>query len=249
MGRSTMPEIRAFVERCPAAIVPLGSTEQHGPHLPTATDTLIAARMASECARLSCGLVLPPIPLGYAWVWQGVPSCLTLSFDTYMRMVRDTVESLASWGVQAVYLMSGHGSNPQPLKHALREMIDGRIAMHVLYGMYGGLAEMTRQADSDTWRGDFHADEIETSLMLAIEPELVNMGLAVCDYPDAPADYGMSDIAMRHVMRTGVFGDATRASAEKGQRWLALGAERSAAQWLAFLDSRNIPIPNRKDQQ
>ena len=101
MGKATRPEIEAFVARCPVAIVPMGSTEQHGPHLPTATDTIIAEAIALRTARKSQGLVLPAQPLGYAWVWKGVPASLTMNFDSYVKMVHDTAESLASWGVKA----------------------------------------------------------------------------------------------------------------------------------------------------
>lgn len=240
-GPATLPEIEAFVSRFPYAILPVGSTEQHGPHLPTNTDTLIAEAIALATAKRSQGLVLPAVPLGYAWVWRDVPATLTLSFDTYMRVVRDTVESLSRWGIKAVYIMSGHGSNPQPIKYALRELIHDKIDVKVLYGMYGGLKEMTAEAESETWHGDLHADEIETSLMLAIAPHLVRMGLAAVDYPPAPADYGQSELSMGHLMRSGVFGDPTKATAEKGRRWLDLAAARSAALWTSFLDRQNLP--------
>ena len=225
-GRATLPEIEAFVRRCPYAILPVGSTEQHGPHLPINTDTVIAEAMARETAKLSCGLVLPAVPLGYAWVWRDVPATLTLSFDTYMRMIRDTVESLSRWGIRAVYIMSGHGSNPQPLKHALREMIHEKLEVKVLYGMYSGLKQMIAESESETWHGDLHADEIETSLMLALAPDLVRMELAAADYPPAPADYGQSALSMGNLMRSGVFGAPTRATAEKGRRMLVVVVER-----------------------
>jgi creatinine amidohydrolase len=187
-GSATLPEIRAFVERVPYAILPVGSTEQHGPHLPISTDTLIAEAMALATARRSLGLVLPALPLGYAWVWRDVPASLTLGFDTYAAVIRDTVESLAWWGVKAVYVISGHGANPQVIKHALRERIHGRIDVKLLYGMYGGLPEMMAEAESPTWHGDLHAEEIETSLMQAIAPHLVRMDLAAADYQQVPAD-------------------------------------------------------------
>lgn len=240
MGKATRPEIEAFVARCPVAIVPLGSTEQHGPHLPTATDTIIAEAIAWRTAQRSRGLVLPAQPLGYAWVWKGVPASLTMNFDSYVKMIHDTAESLASWGVKAIYFMSGHGANSQVVKHALRETISDKLDVKVLYGMYEGIKEMAAEADSDDWHGDLHAEEIETSLMLALAPELVHMDRAVRDYPDAPADYGKSEESMRHVMNTGVFGDATRATREKGERWLDLAADRSAAFWSGFLDRHEL---------
>lgn len=241
-GLATLPEIKAFVARCPYAILPVGSTEQHGPHLPINTDTMIAEAVALATAKRSRGLVLPGIPLGYAWVWRDVPASMTLSFDTYVRLIAETVESLSRWGVKAVYIMSGHGANPQVIKHALRESIHGKIDVQVLYGMYAGLKEMMAEADSDSWHGDIHAEEIETSLMLAIAPHLVRMELAAADYPPAPADYGQSELAMGHLMRSGVFGDPTKATAEKGRRWLDLAADRSATLWTSFLERHNLPI-------
>ncbi|MGO4835942.1 creatininase family protein, partial [Rhizobiaceae sp. 2RAB30] len=75
----------------------------------------------------------------------------------------------------------------------------------------------------------------------AIAPHLVRMELAAADYPPVPADYGQSELSMGHLMRSGVFGDPTKASEEKGRRWLALAAERSAALWAGFLDRHNLP--------
>lgn len=239
-GSATLPEIKAFVARVPYAILPVGSTEQHGPHLPISTDTLIAETIAMATAKRSLGLVLPAVPLGYAWVWRDVPASLTLGFDTYVDVIHDTVESLSWWGVKAVYVMSGHGANPQVIKHALRERIHGRIDVKVLYGMYGGLKEMMAEAETKSWHGDLHAEEVETSLMLAIAPHLVRMDLAAADYPPAPADYGQSELSMGHLMRSGVFGDPTRATAEKGRRWIDLAAKHSAALWTGFLERHKL---------
>lgn len=242
---ATLPEIMAFVQRVPYAILPVGSTEQHGPHLPINTDTVIAEAIAQATARHSLGLVLPALPLGYAWVWRDVPASLTLGFDTYANMIRDTVESVAWWGVKAIYILSGHGANPQVIKHALRERIHGKIDVKVLYGMYGGLKEMMAEAESESWHGDLHAEEVETSLMLAIAPHLVRMTLAAADYPPAPADYGQSELSMGQLMRSGVFGDPTKATAEKGRRWIELAATRSAALWTGFLKRHALPTDER----
>jgi len=233
--KARLPEIRDFVERCPFAIFPVGSTEQHGPHLPLDTDNLIAERIALETARRSVGLVLPTMPLGYAWVWRDVPGTLTLRFDTYMRMVRDVAESLERWKIRAIFLLSGHGSNPQPIKHAVRELIHDRLGIKVLFDVYAGLDQMLTEADSRRWHTEIHAEEIETSMMLAIAPDLVRMDLAEADYPPVPADYAKSELSMGHLMRSGVFGDPRAATEEKGRRWLDIAAERSANLWLGFL--------------
>ena len=232
---TTLPEIRAFAARYPFAILPVGSFEQHGPHLPLDTDNRIAECMALETAKRSTGLVLPVLDVGYAWVWRGIPGTLTLRFETYMAVIRDIAESLSDWGIKALFVLSGHGSNPQPVKHAIRELIHGKLDIHVLNSMYLGLDTMLAEADSPQWAKDLHAEEIETSLMLAIDPKRVAMERALPDYPALPADYGRSELSMGHLMGSGVFGDPTMATAEKGRRWIRTGAQASAQLWLNYL--------------
>jgi creatinine amidohydrolase len=246
-GKARLQEIREFAQRYPFAIFPVGSTEQHGPHLPLNTDNLIAERIALETARRSVGLVLPTMPLGYAWVWRDVPGTLTLRFDTYMRMVRDVAESLERWNIKAIFLLSGHGSNPQPIKHAVRELIHDRLSIKVLFDVYAGLDQMLKEADSRRWHTEIHAEEIETSMVLGIAPELVRMDLAEADYPLVPPDYAKSELSMGHLMRSGVFGDPRAATAAKGQRWLDLAAERSAKLWLDFLKRHEFYDGERRD--
>ena len=232
---ATMDEIAAFARDCPFAILPVGSFEQHGPHLPLDTDNRIAEAMAIETARRSVGMVLPVLNVGYAWVWRGKPGTLTFRFDTYMAMIRDIAESLEGWGVKALFVLSGHGSNPQPVKHAIRELIHERHDIAILNALYGGLDEMLAECESERWHNDIHAEEVETALMLAIAPELVRMERAAADYPPVPADYGKSELSMGMLMRSGVFGDPAPATAQKGRRWLEIGGRRSAEMWLAYL--------------
>lgn len=238
--RATMDEIAAFARQTPFAILPVGSFEQHGPHLPLDTDNRIAEAMAIETARRSVGMVLPALNVGYAWVWRGRPGTLTLRFDTYMAVIRDIAESLAGWGIKALFVLSAHGSNPQPVKHAIRELIHDKHDIAVLNSLYAGLSEMLAECDSEQWANDIHAEEIETALMLAIAPELVHMDRAAADYPPVPADYGKSELSMGMFMRSGVFGDPTPATAEKGRRWLEIGGEKSAALWLGYLARRGL---------
>ena len=148
---ATLPEITEFAAKFPYAILPVGSFEQHGPHLPLDTDNIIAQHMAIETARHSVGLVLPCLSIGYAWVWRGKPGTLTLRFDTYMRVIRDVAESLEGWGIKALFVLSGHGSNPQPVKHAIRELIHEKHRIHVLNSLYLGQSEMLAEAEIKTW--------------------------------------------------------------------------------------------------
>lgn len=243
--RATLPEIADFAKDYPYAILPVGSFEQHGPHLPLDTDNIIAQHMALATAQHSTGLVLPVLNVGYAWVWRDKPGTMTLRFDTYMAVIRDIAESLEGWGIKALFVMSGHGSNPQPVKHAIRELIHEKLGIKVLNSLYQGLDTMQAEAESKAWHSDLHAEEIETSLMLAIAPDLVRMDKAAADYPPVPSDYGKSELSMGHLMRSGVFGDPTKATAEKGHRWIAASAEKTAALWLDYLERSGLPTPRK----
>lgn len=238
--RATVDEIAAYASDYPLAILPVGSFEQHGPHLPLDTDNLIAEAMAIETAKRSVGMVLPVLNVGYAWVWRDKPGTLTFRFETYMAMIRDIAESLAGWNVKALFVLSAHGSNPQPVKHAIRELIHEKYDIAVLNSLYSGLSDMLAQCDSEPWHNDIHAEEIETALMLAIAPELVRMDRAAADYPPVPDDYGKSEVSMGHLMRSGVFGDPTPATAEKGRRWLEIGGRKSAELWLGYLARKGL---------
>lgn len=239
---ATLPEVEAFLRRHPYAVLPLGSTEQHGPHLPLATDTLLAAAFARRMAEKSGGLVLPPVHLGYSWTWRDLPGTLTLRLDTFLALTRDVAESLARSGVRALCTVTGHEANRGPLKYALRERIVDHVDIAVLNLFYPGMDRILQDADTPAWHaGILHAEEVETSMMLATHPDLVRMERAVRDYPRPPESYGMTRVTMGDLMTSGVFGDATAADAEKGRRWLELSTDEGALLWRGFLAEHHVP--------
>lgn len=242
-GEATLPEVRDFLGRHPFAILPFGATEQHGPHLPLATDTLLAVDFAVAVAERSGGLVLPALPLGYSWTWRDIPGTLTLRFETMLDVVRDLAESLERSGVRALCTITGHEANRGPLKYALRERLADQTDLQVLNLFYPGLGRvLAEEADSRVWHaGILHADEVETSLLLASHPSLVRMEEAAASYPEAPETYGMTTVTMGDLMTTGVFGDPTVATADKGRRWRDSMAEEAARLWTQFLEQHAIP--------
>ena len=239
---AALPEVERFLHAHPYAILPIGATEQHGPHLPMATDTLLAESFCARLAAKSGGLVLPALPVGYSWTWRDVAGTLTVRFDTLTLLVRDIAESLARNGVRALCTVTGHEANRGPLKYALRERIVDHVDISVLNLFYPGMELVLQQADSPPWHaGILHADEVETSMLLATHPELVHMERAVRDYPAPPETYGMTRVTMGDLMTSGVFGDATLADAAKGERWLELTTDEAARLWRTFLTDHDIP--------
>ena len=213
----------------------MGATEQHGPHLPQNTDTLLAQAVAAEVARQTRGLLLPALALGYSWVWRDYPGTLSLSFDTLQEVVKDVARSLERGGCRALLILHGHGANTNPVKYALRELTD-ELELRVLHVCYPHVEQLKEAVESEMWSGgNIHAEEVETSMMLHLYPELVRMERAVREYPEPAIEYDMSSLPMGALSRSGVFGDATVATAEKGARFEAMWVESSAALWTEFL--------------
>ena len=232
---ATWHECRDYLTKSPCAILPLGATEQHGPHLPQNTDTVIVEALAAAVAKVSGGLVLPSMPIGYSWVWRDYPGSLTYSFDTFRSMVKDIARSMDRNGCKALMLISGHGANPEPLKYTMRELVD-EMDMGLLRMFYPGLNEVMSDAESLLWGpGNFHAEEFETSMMLHLQPDLVRMELAVKEYPEKSTRQEMSTVPLGALTKSGVFGDATVATAEKGQKWFEACVEKVTEIWKAFI--------------
>ena len=232
---STWQECRSFLGRHPFAILPLGATEQHGLHLPQNTDSLIAEALALQVGRESMGMILPTIPIGYSWVWRDYPGSLTFSFDTFRAVIKDIVVSLDRNGCRALLILTTHGANPQPIKYASRELVD-HTSIRVLRAFYPNLSQIMTDADSTIWQNaNFHAEEFETSLMLYLHPNLVDMTKAVSEYPPYSLAYEMSTLPMGALSESGVFGDATVATAKKGERWFNLCVANIVKVWKEFL--------------
>jgi len=245
---ATWPEVRDFRDRCPCAILPLGATEQHGPHLPQNTDTILAEAVASRVAEQTCGLLLPCLSIGYSWVWRDFPGSMTLSFDTFRSVIKDIARGLDRQSFEALLIITAHAANPQPLKYTVRELTD-ELDLAIMHLCYPGLSEVMANADSEMWLpGNFHAEEFETSLMLALAPELVRMDKAVKEYPVRSIHYQHSSATMGELSQSGVFGDATAANAEKGQQWLDASVGKIAALWREFLVERKVFKPVTSQQ-
>lgn len=233
---ATWEECHDFLKQHSCAILPLGATEQHGPHLPQNTDTVIAEALASRVAEQSVGLVLPTLSIGYSWVWRDYAGSLTFSFDTFRAVIKDIARSLDRNGCCAMMTITAHGANPQPLKYTARELAD-EIEMKILRVFYPNLSEIISDAESPTWLPmNFHAEEFETSMMLYLRPDLVRMDRAVREYPPRSIDYEMSTLPMGALSKSGVFGDATVATAEKGERWFNACVESIVNVWQEFLN-------------
>jgi creatinine amidohydrolase len=201
-----------------AALLPVGATEQHGPHLGCGVDWLIAERL---CAAVSARLGVPTLPTlpygcsaGHSRRWPG-----TIALDP--RVLIDVVEQIGTWayasGVRRLFIVNAHVTNAAPLRCAL-EVLRARHDGYMLALVHSpNLSERVRKAhfaDAEDW----HANDAETSLMQALAPDMVRPGLApAADDPDRTTGSVFAHPVNR-TSRNGVTGRPSLASAEKGRQ-------------------------------
>ncbi len=203
----------------PIAILPVGAVEVHGNHLPLCTDTLLAEGVAQKvCERLENAVILPSIGYGQVWSLADFPGCINIPNDILAGMIAAIGESLHKSGVRKLAVINGHVGNATAIKQASR-MIYDKCDLKTYCFTYPGAEEAigrvcTSKRPHKTY---FHACEIETSYMLYLAPEHVDMSRAISNYPAFPEDFDVTPSPWSAVMNTAVMGDATAASAEKGQ--------------------------------
>jgi len=226
LSELTWPEAEERFKQVDVALLPIGAVEQHGPHLPLDTDAFDAdylARRVAEACSSPKPLVLPLIPYGVSYHHQDFSGTLSVSPETQARLVYEIGMSAARCGVTKLVMINGHGGNA-PALHLAAQMIN-RDA-HIFTCVDTGESSDTDIQELLGASNDVHAGEIETSTTLAIRPDLVRMDLAPRMVPKFSGHY-LDFTSKRSVgwyaytkkiSKTGVIGDATKATAEKGKQ-------------------------------
>ena len=224
-ARLTWPLAKSILKGIDIALLPVGAIEQHGPHLPVDTDAFDAAYLARQVAK-ACQpprpLVLPLIPYGVSYHHDDFPGTLSVSNDSLAKFVYDVGVSAARNGITKLIVINGHGGNSATLHHAA-QMINRDTRIFTCVDS-GETSDPDIYAIAET-KNDVHAGEIETSTSLAVRPELVDMKKAKAMVPrfstkylDFTSKYSVGWYARtENISKSGVFGDPTRASAEKGR--------------------------------
>jgi mycofactocin precursor peptide peptidase len=202
------PEVDRRTRRDTVLAIPLGATEQHGPHLPLSTDTDIAVALCNRLAATRDDvLIAPAIAYGSSGEHSGFAGTLSIGQAALELLVLELVRS-ATDTFAAVVLVCGHGGNADPLARAVQRLRDE--SREVLLFM-------------PRWEGDPHAGRPETSMMLALRPETVTMANAVRGdtRPAAALMDQMRTGGVRAVSSSGVLGDPIGAGAAEGDALLA----------------------------
>lgn len=215
------------------AIVCAASTEQHGPHLPEATDALLGEAYAGGlAARLGDALVAPIIRPACSEHHMAFPGSLTISEELLMDVIDAYLASLRRHGFERFVLMSSHGGNFPVLARWERERpADDTVVVSDFEVFNAGFEAIRRFGRMDT--AGPHAEVMETSMMLHLHPDLVHMERAVTGFTGKSSLHDVLSLGMRALTPNGILGDPVGATPEMGAAVLEAIVERLRQQVLA----------------
>ena len=253
LAHMSWQEIEALEKNEGVVILPIGAVEQHGPHLPTETDSLIITHMVDAMLLQLPDHVrawaLPPLNYGKSNEHINFPGTMTLSANTLSAVLHDIGASVRRAGFRRLAFMNGHGGNVAVLEAAARDIriASGLICFCMQPGLY---MEAPFDITPEEARYGFHAGDLETSLILAIDPGLVDMARAVkhfAHFPEAEEPlfyFGRASTAWTadDWSPTGVFGDATVATAERGRALIEHSVPK-LARLIESMSTFEIPAP------
>jgi creatinine amidohydrolase len=189
---------------------------------------MLAEALAGKVSDITGALVFPSVNFGYSWVWRDIPGTISLPVERVTALLKDTASSVERYGIRLLVFINGHEANNAAMKYAIREAQD-TTEVKLLGVFYPGLEEVyNAHMESPVWGGVFHADEFETSLMLAVRPDLVYMDRAGEEYPEKPPLFGMDNTMMGSISTSGVFGNPLPATREKGEAMLSVFSKKIA---------------------
>jgi mycofactocin precursor peptide peptidase len=224
LGATTWRDAVSFGPSGVALLVPVGSTEQHGPHLPLTTDTEVADAIVAGAIGRDAGLIgAPAVAYGSSGEHQDFAGTLSIGNEAIELLLVELGRS-ALTTFERVVFVSTHGGNASALRRALDAFgEDGRARV---------------RSWSPRWSGDLHAGRTETSLMLALAPERVHLERAEAGRVE-PAETllpRLTRVGVRAVSENGVLGDPSGASATEGRELL----ERAVDDLVAFVESSSV---------
>ena len=213
------PQIEAAQKDSRTVILPVGATEEHGPHLPTITDTVQALEVARVVAKERGIFLAPPIHYGVCRSTRAFPGTITVGHDALRGYVRDLLISFADSGFSRVMILTGHagGQHMAALEEAGQMAVEERDFRVSLVSLFDLIDFSTVETAHDG-----HAGEVETSLMMVIRPDLVK-GSPEGNFPNRPRFIIMKDV--RQLMGSGIMGNPRPASPEKGRRYFQMAVD------------------------
>ncbi|MBM4307339.1 MAG: creatininase family protein [Deltaproteobacteria bacterium] len=242
MEKMSWVEIKEALEKGKTTVLVIsGSIEQHGPHLPTGTDTILGYEIGKRAAqRLGYALVAPVVRPALSEHHTGFPGSFTLTWETYKDVLEDYCDSLARYGFKDIVLMSSHGGNNAVLKAItpdLAKKLYGRVNVHLVLHHERGMAQaiaFLKEKGISVEKAGVHSGYGETCEMLVAKPHLVKMKFAEKGQVDEalyrPENLPRFQIdsfihGVKHFSENGVLGDPRGANEETGKELIDLGVK------------------------
>ena len=242
LARMTSPEAAEALGRAEVALLAVGATEQHGPNMTLETDTAVAYQLALRIATVlhPRAVVAPPLPYGVSYQHMRFPGTMTLSPETFQAVVLEVVDSLRQHGVERFFIIDGHAGNQGALD-VLMAKLRFQMGIRAAYLFYFTLVDDVIREGAKTERWG-HACEVETSIGLALQPDIVRdevleagkMRPAALPYsnPVGRLKLGLP-LSFDEMTENGALGDARQASEAFGKELAEAVVRRS----VEFLES------------
>jgi creatinine amidohydrolase len=226
LDRMTWAEVKEEIQKGrDTVVVPFGSTEQHGKHMPLGTDAILGDVIGWGLAKRLGAFLAPTVRFGCSEHHLAFTGTISLGEQTFRSIVTDVVASLSVHGFQRIVLLPTHGGNFKPLAKAMAkiEPVKGVriLAFTNLEGYTNAMFESSRAFGVDAAKSGAHSGEWETSVMLALRPELVKMDWAAEGFIGELSEI-MSKVfdGIQNLDQNGVLGDPRPAKAEAGKKYL-----------------------------
>jgi len=254
----TWPEIKEMVRRQPVVLLPIGSTEDHGHHLPLDTDNFLIGSICEEAAtRIPQEvLLLPQIPYGFEDHHMDFPGTITIKPQHLEEFVLDVTTSVASHGFRKILIADGHGSNMPILDIVARRTVLETEALCAVFIWPSLIVDAVKEMRESEFPGGIaHACELETSVYLYLNSRAVQMERAQKEINFPRSRFHWHDLVegsplnmmdwWSRISDTGVIGDPTVATEEKGERWFQAAVSRLVELVQEF---RSLQIRPRVDR-
>jgi creatinine amidohydrolase/Fe(II)-dependent formamide hydrolase-like protein len=258
LGELSEPQIEAFVNGGgDTVLVPVGATEQHGPHSPLATDTLLASEVSRRVSERIGAVAAPPVPYALSYPHVGFRGVVHLRLATFCALIEDLCACFATMGMRRIVFLNAHYDNTYAIAHACagaaERMPEGVRAFPVNY--WDALTE----EEHARWQGGeagLHANRAETSGVMAIDEGLVDPVLFNRELPPFPpsrvrnpgavhtAFFFSTPGSVHRATRSGTWGDANGSSAAEGEEYIEAGV-RSTILLLEEIDATFAAMPPR----
>lgn len=235
----TMDEFEAGLKKTRTVIIPVGSVEEHGPHLPLSTDTMQAYEVAVEASKKVPVFVAPPVHYGVCRSTSQHPGTVGVTTSTLKSLIKDLVVSFSKQGLRNFLIVSGHagGTHISALIDACEELLDIFPKCNFAVISEYQLVKESGKKIIETEK-DGHAGEIETSRILNINPKLVK-SIPSEDYPDFKKWFITRN--KRKQWESGIWGNPEKATQKKGKMLCQLASKR-LAEMVKEVESAKKPL-------